>query len=75
MTISDFISRCDLFCRATGVSRTWLSKRLFADTFRLQQLADGVSDVGVRRLERAVADLAALEAANDNHPQVEAVAR
>lgn len=72
MTISEFISRCDLFCRQAGVSRTWLSKKLFADTFRIQQLADGASDVGVRRLERAVADLATLETANDNHPQAEA---
>lgn len=54
------------------MSRTWLSKKLFADTFRIQQLADGASDVGVRRLERAVADLATLETANDNHPQAEA---
>lgn len=76
MTISDFISRCDRYCADAGVSRTWLSKRLFADTFRIQSLADGKSDVGVNRLARAMSDLEALEAiptptpAND--PDVEA---
>ena len=72
MTIAEFIKRCDHYCGAADVSRVWLSKRLFADTFRLQSLADGKSDVGVRRLERAVADLAALETANDTSPQSEA---
>ncbi|WP_295194558.1 hypothetical protein [uncultured Brevundimonas sp.] len=66
MSISDFISRCDRYCAHAGVSRVWLSKRLFSDTFRIEQLATGKSDVGVRRLERAVADLVVLEAANDD---------
>lgn len=65
MSISDFIARCDRYCAAADVSRVWLSKRLFTDTNRLSDLASGTSDVGVKRLERAVADLAALEAAND----------
>jgi hypothetical protein len=65
MSIPDFISRCDRYCQAAGVSRVWLSKRLFADTNRLADLASGTSDVGVNRLARALADLAALEAAND----------
>lgn len=65
MSIPDFISRCDRYCEAAGVSRVWLSKRLFADTNRLSHLAGGTSDVGVKRMERAMADLAALEAAND----------
>lgn len=65
MSIPDFISRCDRYCEAAGVSRVWLSKRLFADTNRLADLAGGTSDVGVNRLARASADLAALEAAND----------
>lgn len=74
MTIPDFIARCDRYCAAADVSRTWLSKRLFADTFRLQSLADGKSDVGVNRLARAAADLDALEAApaNDATAQAEA---
>lgn len=65
MSITEFIVRCDRYCKRASVSRVWLSKRLFSDTFRLDQLAEGKSDVGVRRLERAVADLASLEADND----------
>jgi hypothetical protein len=61
MGIADFITRCDQFCALRGASRSWLSKRLFHDTFRLDELATGESDVGVRRLERATADLARLE--------------
>lgn len=64
MSIPEFIARCDAFCEAAGVSQTWLSKRLFADTFRLRDLAAGETDVGVRRLERAVKALEALD-----HPQ------
>lgn len=63
MTISDFLSLCDDFCRRKGVSRTWLSKRLFSDTYRLQNLAAGESDVGVRRMAQAVADLQSMDAA------------
>lgn len=66
MSIPDFISRCDRYCEAAGVSRVWLSKRLFTDTNRLADLAGGTSDVGVNRLARASADLAVLEAANDS---------
>lgn len=61
MSISDFIARCDAYCAATGVSRVWLSKRLFQDTYRLDHLAEGKTDVGVKRLERAADDLAGLE--------------
>ncbi|HWW11290.1 MAG TPA: hypothetical protein VN018_02155 [Brevundimonas sp.] len=60
MTIAAFIIQCDDYCRDRGVSRVWLSKRLFSDTFKLDQLADGSADVGVRRLEKAAADLAVL---------------
>lgn len=62
MTISDFLSICDDFCRRKGVSRTWLSKKLFSDTYRLQTLAAGDSDVGVRRMAQAVTDLRTLDA-------------
>jgi hypothetical protein len=61
MTISEFIARCGRYIEAAEVSQTWLSKRLFNDTFRLRDLAAGTTDVGVRRLERAVRDLKALE--------------
>lgn len=63
MTIPEFIARCDRYEAEAGVSRTWLSKRLFADTNRIADLASGESDVGVKRLARAVADLEGLEAA------------
>ena len=82
MTISDFLSLCDDFCRRTGFSRTWLSKRLFSDTYRLQSLAAGTSDVGVRRMAQAASDLEQLNRdtpesvdsvpANDTLPQSEA---
>jgi hypothetical protein len=61
MTIPEFIRICDAYCAQAGVSRTWLSKRLLKDTTRLQQLADGEVDIGVKRLARAVADLGALQ--------------
>lgn len=61
MTIPDFIARCDGFCRTAGVTRVWLSKRLFADTYRLDNLAGGSVDIGVKRMERAAGDLASLE--------------
>lgn len=67
MSISDFIARCDAFCEAQGRSRVWLSKRLFNDTFRIETLAVGATDVGVRRLERANADLTALEKNPSGH--------
>jgi len=61
MSISEFITRCDAYCEAAKVSRVWLSKRLFNDTYRLDDLAKGGTDVGVKRLERATEDLASLE--------------
>lgn len=62
MTIPEFIRRCDAYCQEAGVSRVWLSKRLFSDTYRLDALAKGTSDVGVKRLARAAAALDALKA-------------
>jgi hypothetical protein len=62
MSIADFIERCERYCAARGVSRVWLSKRLFQDTYRLDQLAAGGSDVGVKRLAQAAEDLEKLEA-------------
>lgn len=66
MTIPEFISRCDAYCKRADVSRVWLSKRLLSDTRRLDHLANGNVDIGVKRLERAVRDLADLEAALDH---------
>lgn len=60
VAIVDFVARCDRFASERGVSRVWMSKRLFSDTRKLDQLANGEADVGVRRLAKADADLAAL---------------
>lgn len=62
MTLPEFIAECDRFCSEFEVSRVWLSKRLFSDTFRIESLAAEKSDVGVRRLAKASADLAQLRA-------------
>jgi hypothetical protein len=61
MSIDEFIARCDRYQEAAGVTRVWLSKRLFNDTYRLGQLANGETDVGIKRLDRALKDLEALE--------------
>lgn len=61
MSIQTFISRCDRFCVRANVSRTWLSKRLLKDTFRLDLLARGEVDIGVKRMARALEDLKTLE--------------
>lgn len=61
-TIPAFVARCDAYCAQSGKSRVWLSKALFNDTSRLEQLATKPdTDVGVRRMEQAVADLEGLE--------------
>lgn len=70
MSIPDFIDRCAAFEARTGRSRTWLSKVLFEDTYRIRNLANGSSDVGVRRLERALAALADLEASTPTAPEM-----
>lgn len=62
MNIPDFIARCDAYCAEAGLARATLSKKLFQDTYRLDDLAAGKGDVGVKRLERAISDLATLEA-------------
>ena len=70
MTISEFIERCDAYIEVSGRKRVWLSKRLFDDTYRLDHLAAGTSDVGVMRLEKAVSDLAELERERAGAPEV-----
>lgn len=60
----EFIARCDRYCEAAGKTRVWLSKRLFSDTNRLDDLAAGKGDVGVKRLARAVDGLRELEKAH-----------
>jgi hypothetical protein len=70
MTIPDFIARCDAYCGRAKVTRTWLSKRLLNDTYRLDQLANDEVDIGVKRLERALGDLTALERVASSGPQL-----
>jgi hypothetical protein len=62
--ISDFLERCDKVAELRGIQRSTLSTLLFKDGKRLGQLAKGNSDVGVKRLEIAKRDLAALEPAD-----------
>ena len=69
MAIPEFIARCDRYCAAAKVSRVWLSKRLLSDTYRLDKLAKGEVDIGVRRLEQAIAALAALEGTAKKRPE------
>jgi len=63
MTIPQFIARCDAYCQRANVSRVWLSKRLFANTYKLGLLADDTADIGVKHLARVLETLAGLEAA------------
>jgi hypothetical protein len=65
LSIPEFVKLCDGFCLASGRSRVWLSKRLFAKTSKIQALADRKVDVGVDRLAAAVEALVQLAAAAD----------
>lgn len=62
MSIPDFVKACDAFCERHAVTRVWLSKRLLADTYKLDKLSKGEVDIGVKRLDQAFSDLADLEA-------------
>ena len=59
--LAAFISRCDLLAERLSVSRATLSSRILLDGKRLDDIASGRSDIGIRRLSRAERDLAALE--------------
>lgn len=65
--ISDFLRRCDAYRLALNppISRARLGAILFSDARKLNAL-DAGADIGVRRLERAIKDLAGLENAR-NH--------
>ena len=60
MTIETFIARCDAYCEAAGRTRAWLSKLLFGKGTKLDELASGKCDVGVRRLGLAADELSGL---------------
>lgn len=68
--ISAFIDRCDAVCRLRRIKRATLSTRILHDGKRLEQIAGGVSDIGVHRLARAEKDLAALEAEAEDAREV-----
>lgn len=59
--ISAFLRRCDALCASATWKRSTLSTKLFNDGKRLDQIADGGSDIGIGRLARAEAELATLE--------------
>lgn len=62
--IASFLNRCDAYRlqRTPPISRARLATLLFNDGAKLDSL-DAGTDIGTRRLARAVADLSALEAA------------
>jgi hypothetical protein len=59
--LHDFIERCAVLSLESGKSLEWISRKILFDGSRLRQLSDGTSDIGVKRLDRALNDLAALE--------------
>lgn len=61
MSIPAFIYRCDAYAKRAGVKRTTVSKKLFQMGQKIDELAGGKVDIGVRRLARAQEDLFRLE--------------
>ena len=70
--VSAFIARCDSVAERLRISRSTLSTRLLFDGKRLDSLAAGASDIGVRRLGKAERDLSTYEGAQ---PTSQALAR
>lgn len=60
--LQDFVSRCDAYAKAAGVSRVTVSKKLFGQTRKLDDLANGKVDVGYLRLVEAIKQLGLMEA-------------
>ena len=58
--IDQFLSRCEALAAFRGWKRSTLSTQLFNDGKRLAQLAEGHSDIGVRRLAEAETVLTSL---------------
>ena len=65
MTLDDFIARCDALAKRLDITRSALSNRLLFDSRRLDAIAKDGKDIGVRRMETALADLARMEAEAD----------
>lgn len=60
-TIQQFVARCDRYADGAGVSRVTVSKKLFGQTRKLDDLAKGLVDVGVKRLGEAEEQLTSME--------------
>jgi hypothetical protein len=60
--LTDFLARCDAYCERAGVSRAWLSKRLFGMADKLDDFADRKADTGAWGLTGRIAVLEKLEA-------------
>jgi hypothetical protein len=60
MIIPSFLTRCEAYATASGISRARLSTLLFNDGKRLDAVAAG-SNIGVLTLERAEVLLGGLE--------------
>ena len=58
--LQSFLARCDAVAAKLGIKRTALSNRLLFDSHRLDLIEAG-KDIGVRRLQRAEADLSEME--------------
>lgn len=58
--IAGFLSRVSTYCAQTQRRETAVSRALFGDSRRIGELRGGASDVGVRRLAEAEAELARL---------------
>lgn len=58
--ITSFITLCEQYAAASGRSLRWISRHLLHDARRLEVLKSGNADIGVKRLGRALSDLALL---------------
>lgn len=61
--LSAFVERCDKIVARGSMKRSTLSLKLFMDGKRIDALASGVSDIGIRRLAKAERELSAFESA------------
>ncbi len=62
MSISEFVQACDAYGSTAGISRATVSNKLFGSHRKIDQLASGAGDIGVKRFERACRELAVLVA-------------
>ena len=53
--LAALLTLSDAYCKASGLAEATLSTRLLGAGSRLRKLSDGKSDIGVRRLAKALA--------------------